>query len=1272
MPQQIYSDVDYIRASIDFTFISSVDDIRDSSSVTIKWNLDLRYKSDIMDIRLYRAVLPIGMKADVGMAAVRDRFREIYSWTRGTNGGTPAYSFTDVFSWSNSSDGNLHNLNIDNDPEWSEKKFNESLNAICSGRQGVLYKIVGYARRMSRGATPIGFFCDGKNIVALSQKNQVINNKWYAECGQVWKRGSNKLSYQNEYFVRVAVDMERSHDPANKKSRRVWASTNRGRIVLFDYWTGTVLSFVKYYVTGKLYPIYAMAYDPNHRYLVFYDSIGGKIRALTEVGDSGNIVEVASYGGAEFEATESFANRAIGATCTREGDKSYFYLILSNETVVKYQIDRGSITRKKIIPRTHFGCTTTVTSKNPSSGQNCQIIQTPANSRNVYGICAGANGQVWANGHTPITISGTNAKSSGNPIRVTIRLGNRCRDIVYKRLNKNRIPEKLTAAAGANGTNAFVLTNDLISSANWGRNMYSENWSTDEKNILVDLWVEAWKFAGFYNDRIKKKDQWVATLFANNSPAGCKLALNSENMVKFINYSINKTPSIDQRSFKTPITINSVSGYKSLIKNGADYGPTNDPYTISQIHMELVKVEDGLIEQKNKSFLQDVSYLYGCTDDENYNDSNGRIEDLEHPGFGSAVPNYRKTLSANEYNSKSYRYFSPITKWSLGGYSTVDASGYYKEFFGWAGKPVLYMSGSYTTNVPQTTLDANIGKPAEMSVTAVTGEGELRYQYMVSGDGGVWNVTGKPKYTDPDKYNTPLPLSVAGLAARVPADGRMVIDRNSSKSYRGTGETNRLAYEIMYADRREGKIGFLSYDRPAASAGSAAVDYANSITAEDGGRRLTYTDGSVANAFWIPDLDRELFVASGDGTSAEKNLHFCDTAPYHVAVDSDNNVWWASSKYIGKAQLLGPETGSRDRWVYDVETKTGLHAFENNNTMLESSLVYYNEQAKSNGLRFANNGTAYDLAELYRTGHELLTEGGLLCSADNDTNLAYLYGHVMEREWEQKNGMGGVVAFNAAYAKDAVCGLHDDPTPNSDPSKNRRWAGNFDNEFNSDNFGINCLIQMNRVELGPDITHPVIDPPDAKIKISEVSQSANSVSCDEENDFWSRHCAIYDGGQSASGYDDLNTTHMIYDIVTHGNILVDHRYEYHDDTVVGGKSVTHLFSESENQETVWDNNSSVVWKTPNRTGVPPYSWNPAPVPLIGEFYVDLFIDYEPTVYNIAAGPGDLETVLLGRHRIKVFERWPTAKYCASGIGSVDDQTGYTDNVIEFWGDCLNG
>ena len=59
------------------------------------------------------------------------------------------------------------------------------------------------------------------------------------------------------------------------------------------------------------------------------------------------------------------------------------------------------------------------------------------------------------------------------------------------------IPSKLTAAAGSNGGKPFLLTNDLISSANWGRNMYSGNWDSRAQNVVIDLWIEAWKYAGF-------------------------------------------------------------------------------------------------------------------------------------------------------------------------------------------------------------------------------------------------------------------------------------------------------------------------------------------------------------------------------------------------------------------------------------------------------------------------------------------------------------------------------------------------------------------------------------------------------------------------------------------------------------------------------------------------------------------------------------------------------------------------------------------------------
>ena len=115
-----------------------------------------------------------------------------------------------------------------------------------------------------------------------------------------------------------------------------------------------------------------------------------------------------------------------------------------------------------------------------------------------------------------------------------------------------------------------------------------------------------------------------------------------------------------------------------------------------------------------------------------------------------------------------------------------------------------------------------------------------------------------------------------------------------------------------------------------------------------------------------------------------------------------------------------------------------------------------------------------------------------------------------------------------------------------DPDK--MWKGNNRNEYNDDNFGINCLIQMNRVELGPDITYPVIKDPKAKSKITKSVSRSNNDICDTQDGsaFWNSKTSIFNDEQSTSGYDDLDTTHLIYDIEQNYRHLLTHRYEYND------------------------------------------------------------------------------------------------------------------------------
>lgn len=1289
-----YSDIKYIRSSVNFTFISSVGDIKNKGEVTVKWNLVLKHLDDLDSLFLVRAVLNNKEKADLASQDVLNKFRTIYSWRRGDSQAVPS-EFTDVFKWDDNSDNNLHNLNVTNDADWTEGKFRNVLRRIASGEQGLLYKIYGYSRRMNRAATPIGFFCDNTNIVALSQRNQVINDKWYSECGQVWKAGSGALT-SGEKFVRVAVDMNRDLGERPKKCRRVWASTNKGRIVLFDYWTGNILW---HRVVSSGLPLYAIAYDANNNLFLYYDGYGN-IVALKEDTSTGSVVTVKSAGPfGDFPVGNGGEKREMGAVCVsqRDGDGSRFvdsflYVIANRETIVKFKVTASNITKVKTIPRTHFGCTSKIgdIKVNPNS---MVLGETPANQNNIYGIGGGANGQVWVNGHTPITVMKSDVKESGNPVKVKVRLarGNKkwfANKVADKdQWNNKRGCANLWNVGEMNTLWSKISTDQGVASAKdaeWYLTPATKcviSRSVKKGNASDDFLQKTWNYsANIEGEERPNKSHplphGVACRFGVNMNAGLTWI---KSLINTYDYNGNK---IDKRVLGAGTEINSNS-FAWLGDLSLDGAPSNRPDIINRIHMELVSIEDGPIPYIDRSFLQDLNYVYGCVDGENYADSNGQIEDLESPADTAATHNYRHKIRSAPSTSNDY--FDSMTKWNNGNGNSASATIYGGQF-GFAGKPRTLVKNSNgssayesTTSDNMKTLDKNVGKPHTLDVYDINQNWRFRNLF-------------ENGYFDLSKYNDHLPMSIGSIYPRLPADGRMFIPKNANNLPSATHENNALGYELMFADRREGKVAYLTYSRMAAAVAPTAYP----STKDD--RRVSYTDNTAANVKAV-DADREYYCATGSTKDA-----FLGTAPYHVVVDSDNNVWYASQRGIAKMQMLTDANGRNDRYRYDISAGSGLYAFENNNRLFESSLVlmekhaqkcaYLSAQANKvlfpDGIKNAENGFS---SGAYNLASELLDEGRLTISTSARANSAYVYNYT---PWMKNGDNGGVWNVNNVYHGDGsaiwqwVYMKESNPNHTGDAA----YDGNLDNEYNSDNFGLNCLNQLNLVEVGPDIIHPKILKPTAKTKITKAFSTSHDDKCDtfDSSAFWDSKTSIFNGAQTASGYDDLDTTHYIYDIETNYRHLIYHRYEYHDRTVIGANidgylTKRYLFEYDENYdlinlEDVIDNSPEIVWHTPNYVAlIPPYdsldelSAND-PHAKNNQYWVDLYLDYVPSVYNLwlKEEDGQYEFVQVGHHDIHVFERWPTPDFCVRGIGnteSVDKITDYDLMGTYYWGECVN-
>ena len=1336
------SDIEYIKSNVQFTSISDVSEINAYNRIKVTWNFNVYDPLDIISLTVMRAVLDPGEKANLGNTEVVKKFKTILTWTRtdDTAGSAPPTELTDQFKWNDNSDGGIHNLNYANDLNWTEKKFRQTIRRICAGEQGVMYKIFGYSRRMSRGATPLGFFCDTKNLVALSQKNQMIKDHWYGECQQVWATSSKS---NGEFFVRVAVDMTRDLSKQTNKERRVWASTNKGNVYCFDYWTGKIIGTVK--VNTSTAPVYALSYSPLiNRCVAGYSN-----------GTSTYVVLIWEDNGAIKSKTIEFSggcsnDRITGGICTVERTAggasvtSYFYMIYNKEFVIKYRIISTNAVLTKRIGRDHFGILNHDLSKT-TGGKEYKAKHILNNQDNIYGIGGGINGQVWVNGHTPLTVYSLVKYSYEEPtgkIRIMVKVGNGngngrgCAHANNSNHSKaaSEICNKQVARDFYSGNGAWA---DELLGSNGCPNFVNKHWGSDSGGWedSNNHWVQcAWNYSANLGGESRDAKRGKR----DNYHGGCAVGFRSTAGIKQLNWYLegNGGPNWDKRvagEKGKKITLDMVS---NLPKGGPD---NDDSYHIHLIHQKVRYISSEMrtvcAERGTEtSLMQDLNFIYGCTDYENYNDTNGQFETTAHAiAYRSLLSGY--AASGNPAWSKNM--FNTMTNWASAEYAMNQ--------YGYAGRANVF-DKEHTTGKETypyrydnegisardnwlLSMDMLVGKPYDGVIYDTPLFEKKPASAAVLPPSSRNNIFHRKIFTDRDEITgtldaytfghsleakgadqaSALPMSIGSLYGRLPKDGRMYVDKVLSDAYYTSKDKTRngFSYEVLFADRREGKIGFLKYTRQQAA---TTADVSN-ITAGSN-RRLKYANNA----------DYEYYPDRGINNSKE----FIDRAPYHVVVDSDNNVWECAPSGITKMQFLTSAHGLGDKYVFNRSNGTGLCVYENENTIKEVCIALLNKHA-TNGAKY---GTLYntrgisngegpndqqEFARDWTSGHNLITTSAQFNLEKNDSdNKAYFYNY---SEWRKKSTdtTGCWTAekiFNTdhyiwrrAYLRSSDSEkqlTHIDSDGNIDYTK--LIKGNQNNEYNSDNFGVNCLIQKNEVELGPDIIHPIIKDPSAKSKIiKSVSRSNNDI-CDTQDGsaFWDARTLIFNNDQSTSGYDNLDTTHLIYDIVPNYRHLVQHRYNYNDyskndlegyfDVYNGKRSDSprmvelirdHNFEYDENTgelvnlDNVKDNFYNGVWYNPNYWGlVPPYGtltqlrnnqYNKRPL------FVNLYLDYTPSVYNVYDN-NKYESLQVGHHEIHLFERWPTADFCLRAQGSdqyTDIRTGVNNLGGAYWQNCLN-
>ena len=333
----------------------------------LSWSFENTLDEDVIEVNLYRLIGAVDSNLyNPRTVSLQKYFKKIKTWTRTDNSSTPIKSYTDTLD-----DLDLNGFTTDSQQEIV-------VDEIMTLHRAMYYRVECKIKSMSNFVCPMMFVCDGGLVVALSTKAQVIQNKFYNEGDVVWS-----VTYPSreseENFVRIAVDLY--EDLTQSRGRKVWATTTRGGVVCFDYWTGETLASYKEAV--KL-PIYAMALDATTGDLIYH--VGNRATSKISYTTSTGTLNTSIIGSTLIpnSTRTNFEKSTTGAVCTFESGDVMFYVISDYEKVIKINVTKRKV--EQIIGRTHFGCDN----------------QTTSNQYNIFGITKGLNQSVWVNGHTPL------------------------------------------------------------------------------------------------------------------------------------------------------------------------------------------------------------------------------------------------------------------------------------------------------------------------------------------------------------------------------------------------------------------------------------------------------------------------------------------------------------------------------------------------------------------------------------------------------------------------------------------------------------------------------------------------------------------------------------------------------------------------------------------------------------------------------------------------------------------------------------------------------
>lgn len=1174
----------------------------------ISWEYVNVDSSEIVDVRLYRAIGDFGRYTNPRAVETQGKYKLIASWN---DPRTTEYS------------DDLKDLGLNG---VGEGQYLEYATDILNVRRPLYYKIECSAKSASNGMCPMIFICDGNHVVALSTKAQVIKDKFYGEADKVWDVQIPN-SKDNEVCVRIAVDL--SERRSENKLRRVWSTTNLGRVVCFDYWDGDVL--VDYFdPTGK--PIYAMAVNPLNGDLLYHG--GNKNLISVSYDDALKSYQRISLGSLLPESNvNDYAVATTGAVCTYESisgaERSgsvvvpggvlpehsvFFYVIVGREVVAKIDVTNKQLTT--VIPRTHFGCS----------------MNTIPNQNNVYGISNGVGQTVWANGHTPVHLYEKYIVNNGT--KTQYRSAGLCRKYYGKHIDWEDAP-------------AVV-------------DIYGDV-KDDKTSTQYALYLEALKLAG------KTTNSWYA---GSRVTSWCRFGK--------VDNSIGYPKASSRSDFLSKFKANKYKAFKM-----SDAGYHQDTRTVVLTSERSTDVP----------ILQDIGYVYGCTSGINYDVSNGQIEDLNTW--------YRDSIRSGMDPSV---FFSPIT-------TPVSERGT-ESFFGKAvqgidedvAKPYLSSDWMSPPSLNTTPPSSQLGMAASIPISgSLSSEPYSLWQtngldgfVAKLGYGGI-NVT-----TEYAGGTTILPSPVYRFRTVQPGVSHFytssVVEKNgllrnftaswiyeslpfyayptsvdgTIPIYRYAGITDLRCHLFTSATGPSGYvlegIGFYAYGD--AVYGSKPVYRFNSK--HGAGSFLTIDESEKANAIsalsadWSYDgiafysyqslfdgtsIDRAFKLdfpsyssISGyvDGNEVDQITKFDGLFPTHVAIDDTNSMWvfcrgdTHSGIYKVKRNALGSQYPYGLSAVYTKEDKLFGNANNNTSDVIEQALLC---KYSLSGYSAALSGSTFTHAGAvdYLDEHEFPV-------ASN--SKAYLYNKPAAIKYDYTGKYTKAITERVYEYKHAV-------------------GSSIDYEYNSNNTGIASIFVLGCVQLDPDYCHPDPTPPSGILVVTDVRQATNTV-CDEvdPDGFWDDRSFISDDKLSASGYDNLVTTHMISALSMGGYQLLGTRWEYTDESEPVSSFVRYVGDSLTPDQALVFSDSVYHWNTPNVSGVPSGSLpGLASVNRNWNCLLDAYVLTYQNVYEYS------EDYILGHtahhigeaNTVDVYERWPTPDVCgrAESCGASED----------FWGEC---